>query len=69
MLGVQRSTVSTTLRSLQATSLIEQRRGGIDVIDRAGLEQAACECYGKIRFRFEKLLPATYARSTARPRR
>ena len=61
MLGVQRSTVSSTLRSLQATGVIEQRRGGIDVIDRAGLEQAACECYRKIRFRFDKLLPGTYA--------
>ena len=61
MLGVQRSTVSSTLRSLQATGVIEQRRGGIDVIDRAGLEQAACECYCKIRFRFDRLLPGTYA--------
>jgi CRP-like cAMP-binding protein len=61
MLGVQRSTVSTTLRSLQATGLIEQRRGQIVVTDRGGLEQAACECYRKIRSRFERLLPGTYA--------
>ena len=61
MLGVQRSTVSATLRSLQTTGLIEQHRGGIAVLDRAGLEQAACECYRKIRFRFATLLPGTYA--------
>jgi CRP-like cAMP-binding protein len=61
MLGVQRSTVSSVLRSLQTSGLIEQRRGGIAVIDRAGLEQAACECYRKIRFRFDKLLPGTFA--------
>jgi DNA-binding transcriptional MocR family regulator len=61
MLGVQRSTVSTILRSLQTPGLIEQRRGGINVLDRAGLEQEACECYRKMRFRFEKLLPTTYA--------
>jgi CRP-like cAMP-binding protein len=61
MLGVQRSTVSATLRSLQATGLIEQRRGQIVVTDRRGLEQAACECYRKIRSRFERLLPGTYA--------
>jgi CRP-like cAMP-binding protein len=61
MLGVQRSTVSSVLRGLQGSGLIEQRRGGIDVIDRAGLERAACECYRKIRFRFETLLPGTYA--------
>ncbi|WP_262271553.1 Crp/Fnr family transcriptional regulator [Microvirga yunnanensis] len=61
MLGVQRSTVSTVLRGLQVSGLIEQSRGGIAVIDRAGLEQGACECYRKIRSRFEKLLPGSYA--------
>jgi CRP-like cAMP-binding protein len=60
MLGVQRSTVSTVLGGLQTSGLIEQHRGGIQVVDRAGLEQSACECYRKIRFRFEKLLPGTY---------
>jgi CRP-like cAMP-binding protein len=61
MLGVQRSTVSTVLRGLQTSGLIEQYRGGIKVIDRAGLERGACECYRKIRFRFKTLLPGTYA--------
>jgi DNA-binding transcriptional MocR family regulator len=61
MLGVQRSTVSATLRGLQGSGLIEQRRGGIAVLDRFGLERAACECYRKIRFRFERLMPGTYA--------
>jgi CRP-like cAMP-binding protein len=61
MLGIQRSTVSATLRSLQATGLIAQRRGRIAVTDREGLEQAACECYRKIRSRFERLLPGTYS--------
>jgi CRP-like cAMP-binding protein len=61
MLGVQRSTVSAVLRTLQTTGLIEQRRGGIVVTDRAGLEQATCECYRKIRLRVEKVLPGTYA--------
>jgi CRP-like cAMP-binding protein len=62
-LGVQRSTVSTVLRTLQTTGLIEQRRGGIVVADRAALEQATCECYHKIRIRVEKALPGTYAPS------
>lgn len=60
MLGVQRSTVSATLRSLQASGLIEQSRGRIVVTDREGLEQATCECYRKTRSRFERLLPGTY---------
>ncbi len=62
MLGVQRSTVSTVLRGLQTSGLIEQSRGGIAVVDRAGLDRGTCECYRKIRSRFEKLLPGTYAK-------
>lgn len=63
MLGVQRSTVSATLRGLQTAGLIEQQRGGIVVIDRPRLEKEACECYHKIRSRFEMLLPGTYTAS------
>jgi DNA-binding GntR family transcriptional regulator len=50
MLGVQRSTVSTVLRGLQTSGLIEQQRGGINVLDRPGLEHAACECLCLSRF-------------------
>jgi CRP-like cAMP-binding protein len=57
MLGVQRSTVSVVTRNLQAAGLIVQGRGVITVIDRTGLERAACECYGKIRRSFRRLLP------------
>jgi len=60
MLGVQRSTVSLVTRTLQTAGLISQRRGVITVLDRAGLEDAACECYLTIRRSFERLLPGTY---------
>jgi CRP-like cAMP-binding protein len=60
MLGVQRSTVSITTRTLQNAGLIMQRRGVIMVEDRAGLEEVACECYRNIRQRYKRLLPATY---------
>jgi CRP-like cAMP-binding protein len=63
MLGVQRSTVTAVTRGLQAAGLIQQGRGAITVADRAGLERATCECYGKIRRRFEDLLPATWQRA------
>jgi len=56
MLGVQRPTISTILKGLHIAGLIEQRRGGISVLNRAGLEQASCECYHKIRSRFQKVL-------------
>jgi len=60
MLGVQRSTVSVVTRTLQAAGLIQQSRGGITVLDRAGLEDTACECYGRIRRIYQRLLPGTY---------
>ncbi|MFC4172981.1 Crp/Fnr family transcriptional regulator [Microvirga sp. GCM10011540] len=61
-LAVQRSTLSAVMRSLQTAGLIELGRGSITVKDRAGLERASCECYGRIRQIFERLLPLTYAR-------
>jgi len=62
MQGVQRSTVSVVLRTLQTAGLLDQHRGSIVVSDRAGLEEVACECYGKIRRSFERLLPGTYTK-------
>jgi hypothetical protein len=61
MLAVQRSTVSLITRTLQTAGLITQSRGVITVTDRAGLEEAACECYAVIRRNFERLLPKTYS--------
>ncbi|WP_170304164.1 Crp/Fnr family transcriptional regulator [Microvirga makkahensis] len=61
LLGVQRSTVSMVLRSLQTTGLISQQRGGIRIVDQAGLEGVACECYRKIRQSYAKVLPVTSA--------
>jgi CRP-like cAMP-binding protein len=61
MLGVQRSTVSVVTRTLQTAGLIRQGRGGITVTDRAGLEEITCECYGKIRRLYQRLLPGSGA--------
>lgn len=49
MIGAQRSTVTLTAGSLQRSGLIEYRRGHIQILDRSGLENAACECYPIIR--------------------
>lgn len=67
MLGVQRSTVTIAMRTLQTAGLIRQERGGITVIDRAGLEKAACECYGTVRRTFERLLPHTFTGAAPKP--
>jgi CRP-like cAMP-binding protein len=66
MLGVQRSSVSVVARTLQSAGLIQQSRGSITVIDLAGLEEVACECYGKIRRIYERLLPGTFPQSRSR---
>jgi hypothetical protein len=41
---------------LQAAGLIRYRRGSMTILDRSGLEAAACECYGTIREQFNRLL-------------
>ncbi|RXH53992.1 Crp/Fnr family transcriptional regulator [Granulicella sibirica] len=45
MIGSQRTTVSAVAGTLQARGLIEYSRGNVRVLDRTGLENAACECY------------------------
>lgn len=49
MLGTRRTTVTLVARALQTAGLIRYRRGKIEIIDRPGLEEAACECYRIIR--------------------
>lgn len=48
MLGVRRSAVSLAGTSLQRDGLIRYARGKITIVDRAGLECVACECYRRI---------------------
>jgi CRP-like cAMP-binding protein len=61
MLGVRRSTVTIIACGLQKNGLIAYRRGAITVLDRPGLETAACECYRVIRDRYEQLLPHPFS--------
>jgi CRP-like cAMP-binding protein len=45
MLGVRRTTVTLVARALQKAGLVRYSRGQIAILDRGGLEEAACECY------------------------
>jgi CRP-like cAMP-binding protein len=51
MLAVRRPTVSVAAGALQAAGLIRYRRGHVEVLDREGLEDAACECYEDLKRR------------------
>jgi CRP-like cAMP-binding protein len=57
MLGVRREGVTEAAGKLQAAGLIHYSRGKITVLDRAKLEQRACECYGVVKKEFDRLLP------------
>jgi CRP-like cAMP-binding protein len=56
MLGVRRNTVSVEAHSLQAAGLIRYARGNINILNREGLEECACECYSVIRTETDKLM-------------
>ena len=45
MLGVLRSAVNKAARTLQQDKLISYKHGNITILDRKGLEAAACSCY------------------------
>jgi CRP-like cAMP-binding protein len=47
-LGVSRSRVSLAAGALQRKGLIHYLRGHINILNRRGLEDAACECYRTI---------------------
>ena len=57
MLGVQRPTVSIAQRTLKQAGCITFSRGSITVVDRDGLEAAACPCYEMIRTAYSRLVP------------
>jgi CRP-like cAMP-binding protein len=67
MLGVQRAGVSITANALQRAGLIRYRRGQVTIIDRSGLEDAACECYRAMGIEFDKLFP-THKKSHSLPK-
>jgi CRP-like cAMP-binding protein len=56
MLGVRRATVTVAAGSLQSARFVRFDRGRIRILDRAGLEESACECYAVIRNEFDRLL-------------
>ena len=56
LLGVRRESITEAASKLQLAGCIRYRRGHIAVLDRAGLESRACECYGVVRREWSRLL-------------
>ncbi len=57
MLGYQRAGVSISMGSLVKAGLIEHRRGAVTIVNRPGLEAAACDCYREMQNELDDLLP------------
>jgi CRP-like cAMP-binding protein len=56
MLGVRRPSVTVAAGTLQQAGLITYHRGDVTILDRPGLEAAACGCYATIRAEYDRLL-------------
>jgi CRP-like cAMP-binding protein len=56
LLGVRREGISDAAGKLKRAGCISYSRGHIAVLDRAGLEERACECYTMIYKEFSRLL-------------
>jgi CRP-like cAMP-binding protein len=58
MLGVRRAGVTVAASGLRRAGLIDYKRASVTIIDRRGLEQRSCECYGVSKREFDRLLGA-----------
>jgi len=56
MLGVRRESITAAAGKLQEDGMIAYRRGNITVLDRAGLERYAGECYKVAKTEYDRLL-------------
>jgi CRP-like cAMP-binding protein len=56
MLGVRREQVTLAAGALQRRKLISYSRGLIRILDRAGLEAAACNCYRVVKDEYDNFL-------------
>lgn len=61
LLGVRRESISVAASKLQDGGYIRYRRGNISILDRAGLESQACECYAVVKAQIQRLLQSAPA--------
>jgi CRP-like cAMP-binding protein len=56
ILGANRKSITLAAQSMQNAGLISYHRGRIQILDRAALENASCECYAIVKERFDAFL-------------
>jgi len=56
MLGVRRPSITEVLQPLQKDGLLSYHRGKMVVLNRQGLEDAACECYRTVKQEYAHIL-------------
>ncbi|MCJ2185500.1 Crp/Fnr family transcriptional regulator [Novosphingobium beihaiensis] len=60
MMGIGRSYASRVLQGFKREGLLRTRRGGIEVLDRRGLQSRACACNRKVSAHFGQALGGVY---------
>jgi len=66
MLGVRREGVTIAAGQLHEKGWITYSRGSLVIVDRKGLEKAACECYEVVANEYERLIGSTPKKSASR---
>jgi hypothetical protein len=56
MLGVRRASVTIVANAMSNSGLIEHHRGRVSILNLAGLEAQACECYGVVNAELVRLM-------------
>ena len=67
MLGVRRGSISLAAASLRRDGLVRYAGGRMRILNRRGLEAAACECYAAVRQETERLLGGGHAPAVPDP--
>jgi CRP-like cAMP-binding protein len=57
-LGVRREAVTEAAGRLQQAGIVSYSRGRIRVLDRQGIEERSCECYGTVKREYDRLMTA-----------
>jgi CRP-like cAMP-binding protein len=68
-LGARRESITEAAGRLQHAGFMRYHRGHITVLDRAGLEKQACECYRVVKKEVNRLFPDVTATQAVAPRR